>query len=70
MSEYINPKCNKCGNEIKFIPAKFYDGSIKNIPCEPRDNYIYTRTEEKNDKGQFIWQSTAMAVPHKCNIGK
>lgn len=63
---YENPKCNKCGNEIKFIPVRFYNGSIKNVPCELKDKYIYTRTDEKTDKGQFIWESTPQAVTHNC----
>jgi hypothetical protein len=67
---YTNPNCNKCGKQIKFIPLKFYDGSIKNIPVELKDEFIITMSNEKNEKGQYIWHSTKRAIPHICSGNK
>ena len=63
---YENPKCNKCGREIGFVSVKWYDGTIKNVPVETKTDYLLTMTEEKGEKGQFLWKSTKMAVSHKC----
>lgn len=64
MPEYKNPNCNKCGKEIKFIALRFHDGSIKNVPVQVENEYVLMQTAEKTDKGQFIFISQKIAIPH------
>lgn len=64
---YQNPKCNKCGKEISFVPVKWWDGTMKIVPVEVEPQYVLTQTQEKNDKNQFIYISQKIVISHSKN---
>ena len=58
------PKCNGCGEEIEFVQLRNFKGEVKAHPVNADKAYMIMSTGEKNEKGQYIFESKRIFVSH------
>lgn len=63
-TEWEKPKCKGCGKEIEFVQLRNFKGEIKAHPCESDKVYQIVWTGEKNEKGQYIYESQRVLTSH------
>jgi len=63
-TEWEKPKCRGCGKEIDFVQLRNFKGEIKAHPVEVDKVYQIVWTGEKNEKGQYIYESRRILTSH------